>query len=112
MRLAAFVLAVWLAGAAVAVCSHRWVAAAGCSPAAAYPGCLPPPPTPPSPSLPASLQVWLVDLLGGHPLVGICDASGEDAMCHSAVCHLGLCSSISDHLLYLSEMYSPHPEGC
>ncbi|EFN56954.1 hypothetical protein CHLNCDRAFT_143513 [Chlorella variabilis] len=59
-----------------------------------------------------SREVWVVDLLFGHTLVGVCDASGEDQACHNSVCHLGLCSSLSDHLLYLSEMYSPHPMGC
>ncbi|PSC76800.1 alpha beta-hydrolase [Micractinium conductrix] len=59
-----------------------------------------------------SREVWLVDLLFGHTLVGVCDATGEDMACHNSMCHLGLCSSVADHLLYLSEMYSPHPEGC
>ncbi|KAI3434954.1 hypothetical protein D9Q98_003008 [Chlorella vulgaris] len=57
-------------------------------------------------------EVWVVDLLYGHTLVGVCDASGEDMACHNSMCHLGLCSSLADHLLYLSEMYSPHPMGC
>lgn len=56
-------------------------------------------------------EVWVVDMLG-RTLVGVCDGSGEDARCHNSMCHLGLCSSVADHLLYLSEMYSPHPEGC
>eukprot|EP00887_Chlorella_sp_A99_P003551 scaffold7.g3551.t1 len=59
-----------------------------------------------------SREIWLVDILAGHTLVGVCDNSGEDARCHNVMCHLGLCSSISDHLLYLSEMYAPHPSGC
>lgn len=56
-------------------------------------------------------EVWVVDMLG-RTLVGVCDDSGEDARCHNSMCHLGLCSSVADHLLYLSEMYSPHPMGC
>lgn len=59
-----------------------------------------------------SREVWLVDLLFGRTLVGVCDATGEDMACHNSMCHLGLCSSVADHLLYLSEMYSPHPGGC
>lgn len=58
-------------------------------------------------------EVWVVDLFtGGKTIVGICDGSGEDPLCHNSVCHLGLCSSVADHLLYLSEMYTPHPDGC
>lgn len=58
-------------------------------------------------------EIWVVDLLlEGRTLVGVCDGSGEDPRCHNSVCHLGLCTSVADHLLYLSEMYSPHPEGC
>lgn len=57
-------------------------------------------------------EVWLVDVLSGRTLVGVCDGSGEDPRCHNSVCHLGLCSSVADHLLYLSEMYSPRPHGC
>ena len=38
-------------------------------------------------------EVWLVDLLAGRTLVGVCDGSGEDARCHNSMCHLGLCSS-------------------
>lgn len=59
-----------------------------------------------------SQEVWVVDVLSHRTLVGICDGSGEDPKCHNSVCHLGLCSSVADHLLYLSEMYSPHPYGC
>lgn len=59
-----------------------------------------------------SREVWLVDILMGHTLVGVCDDTGEDISCHNSMCHLGLCSSVSDHLLYLSEMYTPHPGGC
>ena len=59
-----------------------------------------------------SQEVWVVDVLSGRTLVGVCDESGEDPRCHNSVCHLGLCSSVADHLLYLSEMYSPHPTGC
>jgi hypothetical protein len=57
-------------------------------------------------------EVWVVDFLLDHTLVGVCDESGEDPLCHNSVCHLGLCSSLADHLMYLSEMYSPHPYGC
>jgi predicted lipase len=57
-------------------------------------------------------EVWVVDVLSRRTLVGVCDGSGEDPRCHNSVCHLGLCSSVADHLLYLSEMYSPHPYGC
>lgn len=57
-------------------------------------------------------EVWVVDVLSERTLVGVCDGSGEDPKCHNSVCHLGLCSSVADHLLYLSEMYSPHPYGC
>jgi acetyl esterase/lipase len=61
-------------------------------------------------------EVWVVDrLLRGRTLVGVCadgGGAGEDARCHASVCHLGLCASLADHLLYLSEMYSPHPDGC
>ncbi len=42
------------------------------------------------------LQVWLVDILMGHTLVGVCDDSGEDIACHNSMCHLGLCSSGGD----------------
>jgi hypothetical protein len=50
-------------------------------------------PTSASPlALPAE-QVWVVDLLFGHTLVGVCDDSGEDLACHNSMCHLGLCSS-------------------
>lgn len=44
--------------------------------------------------------------------MGLCDESGEDPLCHNSMCYLGLCSSIGDHLLYLSEMYAPRPMGC
>lgn len=55
----------------------------------------------PPPRLP--LQVWLVDILMGHTLVGVCDDSGEDIACHNSMCHLGLCSSGVDicHVLCL-----------
>lgn len=58
------------------------------------------------------LQVWLLELDASHTLVGLCDESGEDPLCHNSMCYLGLCSSIGDHLLYLSEMYAPRPMGC
>lgn len=57
-------------------------------------------------------EIWVVDIVPGKTLVGICDGSGEDPKCHNSVCHLGLCSSLADHLLYLSEMYTPRPNGC
>eukprot|EP00890_Picochlorum_soloecismus_P005060 jgi/Picsp_1/5555/NSC_02914-R1_alpha beta-hydrolase domain-containing protein len=57
-------------------------------------------------------EIWVVDFNYQKTLVGICDGSGEDPKCHNSVCHLGLCSSLADHLLYLSEMYTPRPEGC
>lgn len=57
-------------------------------------------------------EIWVVDVVPGKTLVGVCDGSGEDPKCHNSVCHLGLCSSLADHLLYLSEMYTPRPEGC
>lgn len=60
-----------------------------------------------------SREVWIVDYaVTNETLVGFCDATGEDSRCHNSQCLLGLCSSIGDHLLYLSEMYTPHPEGC
>jgi pimeloyl-ACP methyl ester carboxylesterase len=31
----------------------------------------------------------------------VCDDSGEDPTCHNSVCHLGMCTSIADHLVYL-----------
>jgi hypothetical protein len=58
-------------------------------------------------------EVWLVDdIIEGHTLVGVCNGSGEDPLCHNSVCHLGLCTSIADHMLYLAEMYTPRPDGC
>ncbi|KAL6784116.1 hypothetical protein ACKKBG_A04865 [Auxenochlorella protothecoides x Auxenochlorella symbiontica] len=57
-------------------------------------------------------EVWVLDQAGAATLVGICDATGEDIRCHNSVCHLGLCSSVADHLLYLAEMYTPRPMGC
>jgi hypothetical protein len=57
-------------------------------------------------------EVWMVDFIGLRTLVGVCDGSGEDPLCHSSMCHLGLCSSLADHLLYISEMYTPRPGGC
>lgn len=57
-------------------------------------------------------EVWILDDAGEHTLVGVCDGTGEDMHCHNSMCHLGLCSSVADHLLYLSEMYTPRPMGC
>lgn len=63
-------------------------------------------------------EVWLVDLEpgqggGGGGASGLderiimCDESGEDPTCHNSVCHLGLCTSIADHLMYLdTTMYA------
>jgi hypothetical protein len=60
-----------------------------------------------------SREVWVVALDparggggGGAPQeqLVICDESGEDPTCHASVCHLGLCTSIADHLTYLGEM--------
>lgn len=59
-----------------------------------------------------SREIWVLDKDRSNTLVGICDATGEDMRCHNSMCHLGLCSSIADHLLYLSEMYTPRPMGC
>lgn len=60
-----------------------------------------------------SREVWIVDYaVTNETLVGFCDSTGEDSRCHNSQCLLGLCSSIGDHLLYLSEMYTPHPQGC
>ncbi|KAI8472671.1 MAG: Alpha/Beta hydrolase protein [Monoraphidium minutum] len=82
------------------------------------------------PSLPPALmgfrhvsrEVWVVDVDappggGGGRRVGagggggggalseerliVCDDSGEDPTCHASVCHLGLCTSVADHLTYL-----------
>jgi hypothetical protein len=60
----------------------------------------------------AGREVWVVDAPGGRPLAGVCAAPGEDARCHASVCHFGLCSSLADHLWYLSAMFAPHPGGC
>ncbi|GAB4818261.1 hypothetical protein N2152v2_005307 [Parachlorella kessleri] len=57
-------------------------------------------------------EVWLLELAKDHTLVGLCDESGEDPRCHNSMCYMGLCSSLMDHLLYLSEMYTPRPGGC
>ena len=47
---------------------------------------------------------------GAMQVLGICDDSGEDARCHNSVCYLGLCTSVSDHLLYLGQhMYNGIP---
>ena len=43
-------------------------------------------------------------------VLGVCDGSGEDPRCHNSVCYLGLCTSVSDHLLYLgAHMYNGIP---
>lgn len=57
-------------------------------------------------------EVWLVDVVPSRTLVGVCDGSGEDPKCHRGACRFGFCSSLTDHLLYLSEMYAPRPVGC
>lgn len=58
-------------------------------------------------------EIWIVDrFVDFHTLVGFCDGSGEDPKCHASVCHLGLCSSLMDHLLYFSAMHTPRPMGC
>lgn len=53
-------------------------------------------------------EVWLVDEeadangsgnVATH--VYVCDGTGEDASCHNSVCHMGLCLSLADHLVYL-----------
>ena len=41
----------------------------------------------------------------------MCDGSGEDPSCHNSACFLGLCTSIADHLRYLTyEMYHSDAE--
>lgn len=57
-------------------------------------------------------EIWLVDVVPSRTLVGVCDGSGEDPKCHRGACSFGFCSSLTDHLLYLSEMYTPRPVGC
>jgi hypothetical protein len=64
-------------------------------------------PAPPSPP-PRRPAVWLVDAAppGGlapppRERMVVCDDSGEDPTCHASVCHLGLCTSVADHLTYL-----------
>eukprot|EP00877_Chromochloris_zofingiensis_P002736 jgi/Chrzof1/12463/Cz06g35080.t1 len=58
-----------------------------------------------------SKEVWLVDTdkptpSGIQEQFIVCDESGEDPSCHNSVCHLGLCTSIVDHLEYLgAHMY-------
>lgn len=43
-------------------------------------------------------------------VLGVCDDTGEDPRCHNSVCYLGLCTSVSDHLIYLgSHMYNGIP---
>ncbi|KIZ06147.1 Lipase [Monoraphidium neglectum] len=52
-------------------------------------------------------EVWLVDVApaagGAEPeqRVIVCDESGEDPSCHNSVCHLGMCTSVADHLTYM-----------
>jgi hypothetical protein len=56
-------------------------------------------------------EIWQVDFDGQHVL-GICDESGEDPLCHNSVCYLGLCTSVADHMQYLgAHMYHRIP-GC
>lgn len=56
---------------------------------------------------PPPLPVWLVDVApaagGAEPeqRVIVCDESGEDPSCHNSVCHLGMCTSVADHLTYM-----------
>ena len=57
-------------------------------------------------------EIWLVDVVPSRTLVGVCNGSGEDPKCHRGACSFGFCSSLTDHLLYLSEMYAPRPVGC
>lgn len=57
-------------------------------------------------------EIWLVDVVPSRTLVGVCDGTGEDPKCHRGACSFGFCSSLTDHLLYLSEMYAPRPVGC
>jgi hypothetical protein len=52
-----------------------------------------------------SREIWLVDVADPtstdvQQKVVVCDDSGEDPSCHNSVCHLGLCTSVADHLLY------------
>ena len=57
-------------------------------------------------------EIWIVDVVPSRTLVGVCDGSGEDPKCHRGACRFGFCSSLTDHLMYLSEMYTPRPVGC
>ena len=57
-------------------------------------------------------EIWIVDVVPSRTLIGVCDGTGEDPKCHRGACSLGFCSSLTDHLLYLSEMYTPRPVGC
>jgi len=53
-----------------------------------------------------SREIWLVDVAdpadpsGVSQRVVVCDDTGEDPSCHNSVCHLGLCTSVADHLVY------------
>lgn len=71
-------------------------------------------PCPPLPHRHVSREVWLVDVDSQRGLkqerIIVCDESGEDPTCHSSVCHLGLCTSIADHLVYLSARMFAHAE--
>jgi len=42
----------------------------------------------------------------------VCDDSGEDPSCHSSVCHLGLCTSVADHYVYLETQMYADPAEC
>jgi hypothetical protein len=42
----------------------------------------------------------------------LCDPSGEDPTCHDSVCYLGLCTSVSDHLLYLGRRFYHTDREC
>ncbi|KAK9808570.1 hypothetical protein WJX73_010249 [Symbiochloris irregularis] len=48
-------------------------------------------------------EIWVIDIGFAH-VVGVCDDTGEDPMCHNSVCFLGFCTSIADHLLYMGEI--------
>lgn len=54
-------------------------------------------------------EVWEVSF-DGHTVLGLCDETGEDPRCHNSVCYFGLCTSLSDHLVYLGVPF--YREGC
>jgi hypothetical protein len=64
----------------------------------------------------AAREVWIVDMVKkaeAHLQLGLdpgpntdsqyleCDETGEDPTCHNNACYLGLCTSITDHMLYM-----------